>query len=59
VTDEYAAYKLCDAPGRECFGTFLKVNRPRKRNERRSPRQPAKVSGLADWQIPSEEFDGE
>ena len=59
VTDEYAAYKLCDAPWPGMFGTFLKVNRPTKNaNEAKIiADSKAKVSGLADWQILQKNFD--
>ena len=59
VTDEYAAYKLCDAPWPGMFGTFYKVNRPTKNaNEAKLIADGrAKLSGVADWQILQKNFD--
>ena len=59
VTDEYAAYKLCDAPWPGMFGTFFKVNRPTKNaNEAKLIGDArAKVAGVPDWQILQKNFD--
>jgi 2-oxoglutarate/2-oxoacid ferredoxin oxidoreductase subunit beta len=59
VTDEYAAYKLCDAPWPGMFGTFYKVNRPTKNaNEAKLIGDArAKLTGVPDWQILQRNFD--
>ena len=59
VTDEYAAYKLCDAPWPGMFGTFFKVNRPTKNaNEAKLIGDArAKLAGVPDWQILQRNFD--
>ena len=59
VTDEYAAYKLCDAPWPGMFGTFFKVNRPTKNaNEAKLIGDArAKLAGVQDWQILQRNFD--
>ena len=59
VTDEYAAYRLCDAPWPGMFGTFYKVNRPTKNASEATiiAESRTKTSGLADWQILQRNFD--
>lgn len=59
VTDEYAAYKMCDEPWPGMFGLFYKADRPTKNaNEAKLiADHRAKVSGLADWQILQKNFD--
>ena len=59
VTDEYAAYKLCDAPWPGMFGTFYKANRPTKNaNEAKLITDArAKLAGVPDWQILQRNFD--
>jgi 2-oxoglutarate ferredoxin oxidoreductase subunit beta len=59
VTDEYAAYKLTDAPWPGMFGTFYKVNRPTKNaNEAKLIGDArAKLAGIPDWQILQKNFD--
>ncbi|HET6409340.1 MAG TPA: thiamine pyrophosphate-dependent enzyme [Chthoniobacteraceae bacterium] len=59
VTDEYAAYKLADAPWPGIFGIFYKAQRPTKNaNEVKIVAEGrAKVEGLADWQILKKNFD--
>ncbi|MEO6786895.1 MAG: thiamine pyrophosphate-dependent enzyme [Chthoniobacteraceae bacterium] len=59
VTDEYAAYKLCDAPWPGMFGTFYKVNRPTKNaNEAKIIADSrAKLADVPDWHILQRNFD--
>ncbi len=59
VTDEYAAYKLADAPWPGQFGVFYKASKPTKnQNEAKIiADHRAKVTGLADWQILQKSFD--
>jgi 2-oxoglutarate/2-oxoacid ferredoxin oxidoreductase subunit beta len=59
VTDEYAAYKLADAPWPGQFGVFYKTSKPTKnQNEAKIiSDSKAKVTGQADWQILQKSFD--
>jgi 2-oxoglutarate ferredoxin oxidoreductase subunit beta len=59
VTDEMAAYKLCDSPFPGYFGVFYKVNRPTKNaNEAQiNANLQEKVKGLAPWQILKKSFE--
>lgn len=59
VSDEYAAYRLCDAEGPGMFGIFYKVDRPTK-NENEAKiinDHRAKVGDSADWEILQKSFD--
>jgi 2-oxoglutarate ferredoxin oxidoreductase subunit beta len=59
VTDEYAAYRLADAPWPGQFGIFYKVQRPTKnQNEAKIiADHQTKVTGLEPWQILQKNFD--
>ena len=59
VTDEYAAYKLCDEPWPGMFGTFYKANRPTKNANEAKLISDAKtkLAGVPDWQILQRNFD--
>ena len=59
VADEYAAYRLSDAPWPGHFGVIYKTDRPTKNAHEKKiiDDHRAKLPGMADWQILQKSFD--